>query len=126
MNALLITGMIIVVFALAAYTTAIITQTRRRRPTIVLRGFLTSGVALDATSTAFMIAGSRKIPFTIHGFLGYSAFLLMATDLVLIWRQCIRHGEEPLPVRLHRYSLISYSWWVVAFVVGIFIALRMT
>ena len=33
MNPLLVTGMIIVVFALGSYTTAIITQIRRRGPT---------------------------------------------------------------------------------------------
>ena len=125
MNSLLIAGMSIVVFALGSYTTAIITQIRQRRPTAIMRGFLTAGVTLDATATAFMIAGSRRIPLTFHGILGYSAFLLMATDLVLMWRRYRLRSTEPLPAGLHRYSIAAYSWWVVAFIAGIVVAIRM-
>ena len=117
--------MVIVVFALASYTTAIATQIRRRRPTAMMRAFLTSGVALDATATGFMIAGSRRIPITFHGVLGYSALLLMATDVVLMWRRYRSFGAEPLPTSLHRYSLAAYAWWVVAFGAGIIAATTM-
>jgi len=121
MNPLLMTGVTIVVLALASYTTAIVTQVKRRSPTPVMRAFLTVGVALDATATAFMIAGSRKIPLTFHGILGYSAFLLMATDLALVWRRYRLRGAEPFPARLHRYSMVAYFWWVAAFVAGIIV-----
>ena len=123
MNPFLITGMIIVVVALGSYTTAVVTALKWRRPTAVMRGFLTAGVGLDATATAFMIAGSRRIPLTFHGLLGYSAFLLMATDLFLTWRHYRRHKTEPFPARLYRYSLAAYSWWVLAFVAGIIVVL---
>ncbi len=125
MNALLMTGVGIVILALSSYTTAIVTQARRRRPVALMRAFLTAGVALDATATGFMIAGSRRIPLTFHGILGYSAFLLMATDLFLVWRRYRKAGEEPLPAGLHRYSLAAYSWWVIAFLAGIIVAARM-
>ncbi len=124
MNPLLFTGMGIVVLALTSYTAAVVTQARRRRPTGAMRAFLTTGVALDATATGFMIAGSRRIPLTFHGILGYSAFLLMATDLALMWRRFHSHGEAPLPAALHRYSLAAYSWWVIAFLAGIVVAWR--
>lgn len=124
MNPLLLAGMSIVVFALGSYTTAIVTQIKQRRPTTMMRGFLTAGVTLDATATAFMIAGSRRIPLTFHGILGYSALLLMATDLVLMWRHYRLQKNAPLPARLHRYSLTAYSWWVLAFLAGIVVATR--
>ena len=124
MNPLLLTGMTIVVFTLASYTMAIITQARRHRPTVMMHAFLTAGVGLDATATAFMIAGSRRIPLTFHGSLGCSALLLMATDLVLMWRHYRAHGAEILPAKLHHYSLAAYTWLVVAFVAGIVVALR--
>jgi hypothetical protein len=125
MNSLLLTGMAVVVCALASYTTAIAIQARHHRPTALMRGFLTTGVSLDATATAFMIAGSRRIPLTLHGVLGYSAFLLMATDLVLMWRRYRSFGVTPLPTRLHRYSLAAYSWWVLAFAAGIVVSTGM-
>lgn len=122
MNPLLVTGVCIVLFAFGSYTTAIVTQVRRRRTPAIMRGFLTAGVSLDATATAFMIAGSRRIPLTFHGILGYSAFLLMATDLFLMWRHYRSQRNGPLPARLSRYSLAAYSWWVVAFMAGIIVA----
>ena len=125
MNPLLITGMTIVVFAFASYTTAIVTQLRRRIPAARMRAFLTTGVALDAASTSFMIAGSRRIPLTFHGVLGYSAFLLMVIDLVLVWGTFRSRGLVPLPRRLHRYSLAAYSWWTLAFIAGPIVAFRM-
>ena len=125
MNSLLLTGMVIVVFALASYSTAIITEIKQRAPTARMRGFLTAGVVLDATSTSFMIAGSRHIPLTFHGALGYSAFLLMLTDLVLMWRFYRRGGAAALPRRLHRYSLAAYSWWVLAFIAGPIVLFRL-
>jgi hypothetical protein len=124
MNLLLIIGVGIVLFAFGSYTTALIAQVRHRRPVAVMRGFLTAGVALDASATAFMIAGSRRIPLTFHGILGYSAFLLMAADLFLMWRRYRTDREELLPARLHRYSLAAYAWWVLAFMAGIIVAAR--
>jgi hypothetical protein len=124
-NPLLMTGVTIVLFAFASYCTAIVTQIRRRLPTPLMRAFLTIGVLLDATSTSFMIAGSRRIPLTFHGVLGYSAFLLMLIDLVLVWRFFRRHGMFALPRSLHRYSLAAFSWWTLAFVAGPIVALRL-
>jgi hypothetical protein len=117
-NSLLLTGIVIVLFACVSYSIAVITQLRRRWVSVVVRVFLTAGVILDATSTGFMIAGSRRIPITFHGFLGYSAFLLMATDLALTWRYFRRHSRELLPRRLLRYSLAAYLWWIIAFLAG--------
>jgi hypothetical protein len=125
MNPLLMTGVIVVVFAFASYFTAIVTQIRRRAPTSRMRAFLTVGVLLDATSTSFMIAGSRKLPLTFHGILGYSAFLLMLIDLVLVWRCYRRQGTAALPLALHRYSIAAFSWWTLAFIAGPIVALRM-
>jgi hypothetical protein len=124
MNMLLMIGVGVVLFAFGSYTTALVTQILQRRPTALMRAFLTAGVALDATATAFMIAGSRRIPLTFHGILGYSAFLLMATDLVLIWRHYRMRKNELLSARLHSYSLAAYSWWVLAFIAGIIVSVR--
>ena len=125
MNLLLMIGVGIVLLAFGSYTAATVTMIRHRRPVALMRGFLTAGVSLDATATAFMIAGSRRVPLTFHGILGYSALLLMATDLFLMWRRYHLRKDELLPTRLHRYSLAAYSWWVLAFLAGIMVAARM-
>ena len=125
MNPILTTGVIIVVFAFASYSTAIVTQLRRRAPTPLMRTFLTAGVILDATSTSFMIAGSRRIPLTFHGILGYTAFLVMLIDLVLVWRCWRRQGVAALPHSLHRYSIAAFTWWTLAFIAGPIVAFRL-
>jgi len=125
MNPLLMTGIIVVFFAAASYSIGIITQLRRKLINLMVRVFLTAGVCLDATSTGFMIAGSRRIPLTFHGVLGYSAFLLMAGDLAFSWRHFRKQSLSPLPRRFWRYSLAAYLWWMLAFLAGGVVVSRM-
>jgi hypothetical protein len=73
MNPVAKTGAIIVVCALASYGVAVFVEQRRRMVTPLVLLFLGLGVTLDVTATGFMIAGSSKGPFTLHGLLGYSS-----------------------------------------------------
>ena len=119
MNSLLIAGSVIVTAALAAYSIAIINEQRKHaidRTTLV---FITLGIMLDITATIFMIAGSPNSPFTLHGFLGYSALAVMLTDSILIWRTYLANGLKSAVGRsLHLYSRYAYLWWVVAYITG--------
>ena len=119
-------GATIVLFALLCYSVAIVTEQRQARITDRVLWFLTIGVGLDVTATAFMILGSSQGPFTLHGLLGYSSLAGMLTDCVLIWRHRTRCGhEQPVPDSLHRYSLLAYVWWILAFITGgMLVALR--
>lgn len=119
MNVLLQYGTKIVVLALISYSIAIITEQRRRLVTNTVVVFISAGIILDITATAFMIAGSGNTPFTLHGFLGYSSLLGMLIDTVLIWRHRVLVGtKKEVPVRLHLYSRYAYIWWVLAFITG--------
>ena len=81
--------------------------------------FITLGVILDITATVYMILGSTKGIFTLHGILGYLALAGMFTDAVLLWRICIRDGlYNHIPRKIHLYSRYAYLWWVVAFITG--------
>lgn len=126
MNPLSRTGATIVVFALASYTVAVVGEQRRRRVTPLVLAFLTVGVLLDVTATVFMILGSSKGAFTLHGALGYSSLAAMIVDTLLIWRVA-RHAPlgAPVPRGLHLYTRVAYLWWVAAFVTGgLLVALR--
>lgn len=126
MNPLLQTGTIIVVFALASYSIAIFTEQRKKILRRRILVFLTLGVALDITATVFMILGSSKGIFTIHGIIGYSSLAGMFADAVLIWRLKMRNGSYcPVPDKIHIYSRYAYIWWVIAFITGgLLVALR--
>ena len=126
MNPLLQTGTIIVFFALASYSIAILTEQRKKILRRRILVFLTLGVALDITATIFMVLGSSKGIFTLHGIIGYSSLAGMFIDAVMIWRLKIRSGSYcPVPDKIHIYSRYAYIWWVIAFITGgILVALR--
>ena len=86
-------------------------------------GCLTLGILCDSTATAFMIMGSRHIPVTIHGLLGYSALLAMLAETIWVWTHWLRHGSQTAVTRtLHLYSRYAYAWWILAYIAGALIA----
>jgi hypothetical protein len=121
-NSILITGTIIVTFALLFYSISVISEQRRKNLTIFVLTTRTIGVVLDITATAFMIAGSRHIPFTFHGLLGYSALAGMLADTILVWRFSKKQHLRPVSSGLKLYTRIAYLWWVLAYVAGGLIA----
>ncbi len=119
MNPTLIIGTRIVVLALVFYSIGIITEQRKRHITNLVLIALTIGIILDITATAFMIIGSPNSPFTLHGFLGYSALAAMLIDTIFVWRFSLANGNDVVVSKpLHQYSRYAYIWWLVAFVSG--------
>jgi hypothetical protein len=124
MNLYLQTGTIIVFFALAAYSIGIITEQKTKKISLLVILFLTLGILLDITATAFMIIGSNKGGFTLHGLIGYSSLLGMLIDTLLMWRLLSKSGvNAPVPNQLHKFSRYAYLWWVIAFVTGGFLVM---
>ena len=125
MNSTLIKAVIVVTFALIFYSVAILTEQRKGYISKVVLGFLTAGVILDVTSTLLMIIGSRKIPITIHGFIGYSALLVMLIDTILIWRFWRKNRGIQVSKGLNIYTRLAYCWWVIAYIAGAIIAMTL-
>jgi uncharacterized repeat protein (TIGR03987 family) len=124
MNNLSIIGATIVTLALISYSIGIISEQLKRKiiPRVLI--FLTMGVVLDVTATIFMIVGSKNSPFTIHGFIGYSALIVMLIELIRIWRIYNKSGMgAEVPRGIHLYSRYAYIWWVVAYITGSLIAM---
>jgi len=125
LNSTLIKAVIVVTFALISYSIAILTEQRKGYISKVVLGFLTAGVLLDITSTILMITGSRKIPITTHGFIGYSALLVMLIDTILIWRFWCKNRGTQVPHVLNIYTRLAYCWWVIAYIAGAIIAMTL-
>ena len=124
MNTLSITGAIIVTLALISYSIGIISEQISRKLLSRVLIFITLGVVLDVTATIFMILGSRNSPFTVHGFVGYSALIVMLIELIRLWRTYARLGRgADVPRGLHLYSRFAYIWWVIAYITGSLIAM---
>jgi len=125
MNPTLIRAVVVVTFALISYSMAVINEQRKRRISKFVLTFLTIGIFLDIFSTTLMIIGARKIPITVHGFIGYSALLVMLIDTILIWRFRRKNGDEHVSRSLNLYTRFAYSWWVVAYIAGAVIAMTL-
>jgi len=76
----------------------------------------TTGLEFDVAGTILMIVGSKNIPLTVHGLIGYAALLAMLAKTALIWRRALRGGEAGTGERL--YGTIAYFWWIAAYVAG--------
>ncbi|MCB0281522.1 MAG: hypothetical protein H6627_07340 [Calditrichae bacterium] len=124
MNTLLSMGTKVVIFALIAYSIAIITEQRKHKISNFVLTFLSLGIFLDITATLFMILGTTNSIFTLHGILGYSSLLAMIIDTVLLWRFRLKNGADTeVPGSLHLYSRYAYIWWVLAFITGATLAM---
>jgi hypothetical protein len=119
MNPILQAGTRVVVLALIFYSIAILTEQRKHLASNLVLITLTIGIVLDITATIFMIIGSPNSPFTLHGFLGYSALLAMSIDTIFIWQFRLKNDAKThFTSGLHRYSRYAYLWWVIAFITG--------
>jgi len=118
MNSTLVKAVVVVTFALVCYSIAVVSEQRKRYISKLILIFLTVGVVLDISSTTLMIIGTRKIPFSVHGFIGYTALIVMLIDAILIWRFWRKNGEIDVSRGLNIYTRLAYAWWVVAYVAG--------
>lgn len=119
MNTTLVVGTVVVTLALIAYSIGIITEQRKHIINKTVLRFITFGIILDITATALMVIGSPNSPFTLHGFLGYSALTVMLIDVIFIWKLRVKNGFNcEVNKGLHLYSRYAYAWWVVAYITG--------
>lgn len=112
-------GSLVVTIALIFYSIGFAKEQRKKLVTSRVLLFYTIGITLDITATILMIIGSSKGMLTVHGFIGYSSLLGMLADTFLLWRHNLRNGpDKEVNNRLHLYSRISYTWWVIAYITG--------
>ncbi len=119
MNPISMIGAFIVTMALLSYGIGSITLQRFKMITPGVLWFLTIGIFLDISATICMIIGSQNSPFTLHGFLGYSALFVMLVDVILIWRLRVKRNKNATVGKmLLLYSKAAYGWWVIAYITG--------
>ncbi|MCF6333360.1 MAG: hypothetical protein L3J11_08750 [Draconibacterium sp.] len=112
-------GGFLVTFALLSYGIGSISLQRFKLVSPGVLWFLSMGIVLDIAATVCMIIGSQNTPFTIHGLLGYSAFLAMLADVILVWKIYINRGKNALINKpLDLYAKFAYGYWVIAYFTG--------
>ena len=112
-------GGFLVTLALLSYGIGSITLQRFKLVSLGVLWFLSIGIFLDIAATVCMIIGSQNTPFSIHGLVGYSAFLLMLVDLILVWKVYKKNGKNTfINKSLVLYAKIAYGYWVIAYITG--------
>jgi len=112
-------GAMVVTLALISYTLGFAKEQKKRLVTSRVLLFFTVGITLDISATILMIIGSSNGMLTVHGFIGYSSLLGMLADTYLLWKHNLKSGsEKEVSNKLHQYSRIAYSWWVIAYITG--------
>lgn len=119
MNPISIFGAFIITFALLFYGVGSITLQRFKMVSRIVFWFLLIGIVLDFTAITCMIIGAQGTPFTPHGLLGYSAFLVMFVYFILVARLFWKEGRNArINKSLERYAKFAYAWWVIAYFTG--------
>jgi len=119
MNPTSMTGAFIITLSLLFYGIGSISLQRFKMVSIGVLWFLSTGVFLDIVASIFMIVGSQNTPFSLHGFIGFSALLGMLTDLILLWKFYSRNSNYTIVRKpLLRFSKLAYGWWIVAYLTG--------
>ncbi|GMV05000.1 MAG: hypothetical protein AMXMBFR53_12800 [Gemmatimonadota bacterium] len=124
MSPITIFAVTVVNLALVAYGVGIVTEQRTHKVTARALFWLRLGVVLDVVATTAMILGSSSGPFTLHGYVGYSALAVMMTETGLAWRHRSQRGDEDVPRWLHLFSRFAYTWWVLAYFTGAWLVMR--
>ena len=107
MNPISMIGAFVVTMALISYGVGSFSLQRFKKIKKTVLWFLSVGIILDIIATICMIIGSTNSPFTVHGFLGYSALLVMAIDIILVWRLYNGNG---LNVKIKKPFQIIFSF----------------
>uniref|UniRef100_UPI003216A700 hypothetical protein n=1 Tax=uncultured Draconibacterium sp. TaxID=1573823 RepID=UPI003216A700 len=124
MNPLAIVGAFIITLSLLTYGIGSISLIRFRIVSSIVLIFLSLGIIFDLAAIALMISGARETPFTLHGLLGYSAFLVLLVEVVGAWWVYFKNGiDTRISKSLLIYTKIAYFWWVVAYITGSIIIL---
>ena len=119
MNPLSLIGAFVITLALLSYGIGSISVQHFK---LVSRGvlfFLTFGVLLDLTAIGFMISGSDKGVFSLHGILGFTASVTIVVDTALIWRSYLQNGiDSVINKSVLLFSKIAYAWWLIVYFTG--------
>jgi EamA domain-containing membrane protein RarD len=118
MNGFLFSGMGVVTIALSFYTIFFILKTKSKNLTVKICIILSIGAIFDISGTILMIIGSKKIPLTVHGIIGYTALTAMMIEAILMWRHLAKHQNKETTKFLNIYTISAYSWWVLAYFAG--------
>ena len=119
MNPLAIVGAFVITLSFLAYGIGSISLVRFRIVGRIVVAFLSIGIILDIVAIGLMMLGSKGNPFTLHGYLGATAFFVMLVGTVWSWRMYLAFGRDCKARKNHIiYTKAAYGFWVMAYFTG--------
>lgn len=124
MNPISIIGAFIITLSLLAYGMGSISLSRFKSIDSIVLIFLSTGVVFDLAAIVLMVLGAKGTPYTLHGFIGYIAFLIMLSSTIWTWRIYFKKGiDAPASSKHLKFAKFAYLWWVLAYITGSLIVL---
>ena len=68
-----------------------------------------------------MVLCSKNIPITVHGFIDYSALLIMCLKTFTTWNYSIKSLAVIKKIKF--IWNLAYIWWILAYIAGGIIAI---
>ena len=115
---MLVFSIVLVNLALIIYTISILNEFRRKTlfPWHVV--MFSIGLICDAFGTFIMYRiGGSALPVGLHGYLGYTALLLMLINT--IGSILILKKYKRLINQFYKFSMLAWVVWIVSYVAGI-------
>ena len=123
MSPVILFGVVAINLALVAYTVSIIAAHRRGRASAFVLGVFTLAVAFDLVATGCMVAGSHRPWFTPHGIVGYLALVVMVVAAWRLWSLRRQGPDAEIPVGLRAFLRFAYIAWLIAYSIGVALAM---
>jgi hypothetical protein len=119
MNSISFIGALLITLSLLFYGIGSITLQRFKMISKSVFWSLLIGVLLDIVAVVCMIIGSSNPPFTVHAFLGYSAFTAMLIYFGWVYIEYRKLGKNVIVKKpLEIYAKFAYGWWVIVYLAG--------
>lgn len=119
MNPLAIIGAFIITLSFLAYGIGTISLVRFRIVGRIVLFFLSMGVFFDLLAITLMTLGANGSPYTMHGFIGATAFIVMLVNTVWCWNVFTKRGLDSKAGKKHiLYTKAAYLVWVIAYFMG--------
>jgi len=118
MDAQMLLSTILITSALVFYSIGVWSERLAGRLLAWHLAFFWAGLILDASGTGIMFEMARETTWSLHGFTGLAAIVLMLIHALWATVVLARKHERAI-VRFHRFSVVVWAIWLIPYSTGL-------
>ena len=123
MNAQVLLSTILITSALVFYSIGVWSERLAGRLRAWHLAFFWAGLIFDTSGTGIMFEMAREKAWSLHGFTGLAAIVLMLVHA--LWATVVlTRKEERAIVTFHRFSVTVWAIWLVPYCTGLFASMN--